>query len=277
MEAPSALRFDELDFGPGRAPGPAASVLRDVLEGRRLGVVVRGVLPLELAAQAVRSFAGRQAEIAANPAEYYEGRVFGRLLTTETELERYFDEAGRFAQAFDAVAGGEVRARIDAVLAHLGGGQPVEPARDARGRAYLALSVREMLPGGSILPHYENEALDCPQMAELAARLTPRAQVSVYVPLQVPQAGGILRLYALREEHAKSRAFMTGDRQSPAALAALDAEVAYLDTPVGAGDLLVFDASRYVHRVTKVEGARSRWTMGCFVGREAGGALVRWT
>ncbi|MBK7859918.1 MAG: hypothetical protein IPJ65_15095 [Archangiaceae bacterium] len=268
--------FDELSFD-ARAPGPLASALTDLIDGKRLGVVVRQVLDPSLLAAALARLTSGQTDFTIRPSGYFEGRVFGRLLTEEPDPELYFSDAARFDERSAAVLGPDFQRELDAAFATVAAGARVAPARDARGRSYLPLSIREMVPGGFIVPHYENEALDCPQMAELRARLTPRAQVSLYAPLQLPERGGALRLHDIGEADPRAKQYAGDDRASDEAMRQLDASARWLDVRVGVGDLLLFDASRYVHRVTRVEGARSRWTMGCFVGRDRDGALVRWT
>jgi hypothetical protein len=66
------------------------------------------------------------------------------------------------------------------------------------------------------------------------------------------------------------------DRKSAATLRVLD-ETRPVAARPGVGDLLLFDAGRHYHRVTKVEGATSRWTMGGFLARDPGhGVLYYW-
>jgi hypothetical protein len=68
------------------------------------------------------------------------------------------------------------------------------------------------------------------------------------------------------------------DRSAEETFRHLEEAHGYVDPNAGAGDLLLFDAGRHFHRVTRVEGSRARWTMGCFVGRDAqSGEYVVWS
>jgi hypothetical protein len=46
---------------------------------------------------------------------------------------------------------------------------------------------------------------------------------------------------------------------------ALERDYLKQEVPLSAGDLVVFDSGRFVHRVTAVEGARPRLTLGGFL------------
>src|SRR5262249_52994504 len=192
----------------------------------------------------------------------------GRILPHEHDMEGYFTESAAFPEESRALFRGlgvDFTARLENVLTTLAGSKPVQLAHTPDGRLYQAFSIREMLPGAFIDVHFENEAFDAPPMQPLLALLDGPQQLSAYLALSVPDEGGELTVYPLRGSDPEAAAIRTLDRTAESTYACIEAIAppAVLNTAVG--DLLVFDAGRHFHRVTRIGGQRARWTMGSFL------------
>lgn len=260
-----------------RLPATALDAVPDALAelhgGRRLALIVEGAFPLADLAAVVRRMDGGTL-LPGRPCPHYTGgRMFGRVLAHERDIEAYFAEATAFLEESPHlfVGSGGFLPTLGRFLSRLSGGRPVEVARDARGRPYQAFSVREMLPGAAIGLHYENEAFDSPSMGQLLGGLTGPQQLSAYLPLSLPEGGGELCVYDLRPEHPHFSALKSRDRLDAATHAELAAISRAHVLDAKPGDLLVFDAGRHYHWVERVRGTKPRWTMGTFLGRTRDG------
>jgi hypothetical protein len=199
---------------------------------------------------------------------YYTGRMFGRILPHERDLDAYFAESGVFPEESQALfhgLGPDFKGRLEEVLTALAGGKVVRLARTPDGRMYQPFSIREMLPGAFIDVHFENEAFDAPPMQELLEQLDGPEQLSAYLALAVPEEGGELSVYPLRGTDPQAAAIRALDRTAESTYAEIQAIAPRAVLNTGVGDLLIFDAGRHFHRVTRVGGRRSRWTMGSFL------------
>ncbi|MBK7859931.1 MAG: 2OG-Fe(II) oxygenase [Archangiaceae bacterium] len=238
-----------------------------VVERRMTGFIVRHALAPELVSSFLEQAKREPPPFPVFPSKHFTGRTIGQVLVvSEANLESYFASAAKLRGALESLGGACARLerRFVELFTALAGGLAVRPPADRTGRPYGPFTARELVPGGFIAPHCENETLRFPSMAELGGKLDPATQLSFYVPLQLPEAGGELELSGA--EHGKGFGAELGslDRTTPSTLAALKAHHVATLSP-GVGDLLVFDAGRFFHQVTKVEGTRPRWTLGGFL------------
>jgi hypothetical protein len=234
------------------------------------GMVIQNVFSPETMEAVVHRLLLGRCSIPSKASAYYPGRVFGRVLPGESDaaLGDYFREAAMFRDASRALFDGlatDFQTRLEELLQMMSGGRPVRLATSSQGKVYQAYSIREMLPGGEVGLHYENEAFDSESMAELKS-MCPRPHVtSVYLALQVPEKGGVLTLYSLGEDDPETPALKDMPRTDERTLARIEEFSIPHELVTRPGDMLLFDAGRYYHRVTRVEGTRPRWTLGSFV------------
>ncbi|MBZ0120804.1 MAG: 2OG-Fe(II) oxygenase [Sandaracinaceae bacterium] len=267
----------EPSFTPTRAPsfarglleldaaqvGAHRGVLAELFEDRRVGLVVHGAVAPEACARLVDTLT-RSTPVAPDAMKHFDGQCFGpTLIVWEEALDRYLEAAQGATEALARVTG--IPATIDAILSQLAG-LPVSAPPAPDGRAYCPANVRMLRPDSGIALHCENETTGFPPMRELIERIDTTTQLSFYVLLQAPEAGGELRIEPLREGEPSGAPLRSLPRDEPAVLRALDRLEAIVP-PMRAGDLLVFDAGRHYHRVMPVRGARPRWTLGAFVAR----------
>lgn len=256
-----------------------SSLLLDILSGQTAGVILRGFYPAKALQPIVEQLTKEECSMRSRPSPYFTGKTFGRLLTAETDMSSYYNEAQNVDRALREVFApiGDFRTRLEQILAQLSQQKTIQVPQSAEGQMYLPISTREMLPGGSIDLHYENENFDCPTMKYLESQLNAREQASIYLTLATPEGGGELRVYPVREKTAACTQFSMMDRTAPETFTQLEREHGYSVLNAGVGDLLIFDAGRYYHRVTTVTGKRSRWTMGSFIAHSRQDVVYYWS
>lgn len=237
-------------------------VLAEIIAGQRLGVIVRSVFDPALLAFVVAEL--ERGALTATRVEHYGGRQYGRaLVISPDDLTEYFAESQRvrdvFARLF-APAGYEPRIRE--VLSLLGPGNDVVPPTSRTGEMYGPTTIRVLGQGGAIDLHCENETARFPAMKDLGPRI--REQVSFYIPLALPEEGGELHIYGARFDAAAGASLARMDRKRAETIRFAESRGDIVARP-GVGDMIIFDAGRYYHRVTPVVGPCARWTMGGFV------------
>lgn len=248
--------------------GDAASapdLLDRMFAGDRLGVIVRGALPADAAADILaKATAG---SLPAMPSDHYAGMNYGpTLIVSGSDLRPYFATAGSLAGL--SGAGIDVEARLAALLGSLASGRPPGRPRHANGSAYAPLGLRMLTPGGTIDLHCENETVHFPSMRDLGPKLDGRTILSFYTPIALPDAGGDLEVYPMRFGEPSGADLTRIDRRGEALESLLQKHSPTIARPV-VGDVLIFDAGRHYHRVTPVIGARARWTLGGFAALSA--------
>ena len=148
--------------------------------------------------------------------------------------------------------------RILSVIA----GRPVDLVPAPNGATYAPVSARRLLEGATLTIHRGNEFFGWPSNHDLVNRVDTRDQISFFTPLAPPPAGGALHVYPgyfSPQERERFERFSTEDFDRA------DREMGATVLTPAAGDLVVFDGGRYLHRVTAALGGE-RWTIGGFVG-----------
>lgn len=242
------------------------NLLEELITGRRLGVVVRGFLTASEAASLVQGVSSQAETGPCTPVPHASGAVYGGLLA----MAHAIGMEGYLAQAAGtrAMRVGEVS--LDTLLRDrlalvAGGHRPSTPV-STDGRAYAPFSVRRMDAGGTLLLHCENETADMPMLAEVAAQIDPPFQLSFYVLLARPTAGAELFIYPFCHGEPGAQAVTDGGREVDSVLARTKG-VPIVSPEMEAGDLILFDAGRYYHLLTRCVGPQPRWTMGALLAR----------
>ncbi|HCH62916.1 MAG: hypothetical protein CL927_01755 [Deltaproteobacteria bacterium] len=272
-EGPLApLRFIDVH---ARDLSRVADSLVEMLDMRLTGVIVREAFP-KAALQAavahlsatpapvrawdIRCFGDREPE---TQDPRYAGFSFGMSLTNSfADLSLYLASSAQMVAALPELFGGsyDFLAELQRILSVIAG-RPVAPMPAPNGATYAPVSARRLLEGATLTIHRGNEFFDWPSNHDLVQRVDTRDQISFFTPLQPPPAGGALHIYPgyfppPQREHLEvksARELAEADRQM---------QVTVLNPE--AGDLVVFDGGRYLHRVTAAHGGE-RWTIGGFV------------
>jgi hypothetical protein len=163
-------------------------------------------------------------------------------------------------------------ARFDDVLSRIAGGRRAGVARSPLGVPYLPMLFRRVKEGMGVPPHFELQVLASASYTHLKTFLDTTTMVSFYFQLGLPESGGELVIHDVRWEEEEARTLAEGGKS----LLAKMTERPSLTIPLRVGDLVFFESGRYVHRVTRVEGQRSRWTVGGFLCLGADGVSVHY-
>ena len=247
------------------------------------GLIVRGAFPAGVAARAVDRLAGPDEDLVrcevpvrdliyrareddvlrANPPYL----VCRDLISSPLDQVDYFDSARRFRRGcrrlFDG--GPDFQERVEAVLAVLGGGRPVDVPRGPAGQPYAHATVRIWPTGHAIGTHCGLEILTVPGFAPLQDMIDVSGQLSYFSLLQAPASGGVLALHDVRVADLDDQRRVLGVPMELVAALRPSTPI-HLDP----GDLLVFDGGRIFHRVGEIGPGPNRVTIGGFVALDRG-------
>ena len=189
--------------------------------------------------------------------------------------DHYFDEAARFEATCRALFAGQpdpdFTARLEQTFARMSGGRAIAvPAGSRPGSRYTPATIRSLPPGCEIPVHVGNYFLTTPACRHLATLVDLKDQLSFFIPLQTPEGGG--ELVVFRKEWGTDVPEMTRDARGGWDERG-DPWPAQSFTPK-TGELLLFNGGRFYHRVSRVTGARNRWTIGGFASLSTDGSLV---
>jgi hypothetical protein len=240
-------------------------LLGDMYRRRYCGAVIRGAFEREHMLDLAAALEAGLPDMPRAVAPTFKGGLYGTPLVMGAEdLRDYISDADRFRRAiapfFDGPDG--LERRIEAVLSPIAGGAVVEIARTDDGRGYLPASMRVLVEGDSLPIHYENGTAKYESMKRLLPHIDVETIMSFYVPVRLPDAGGILEVFTTDCAGDGDRIIET--LGGPDRARAILAERGYIEVLPQIGDMLVFDGGRYYHVVTEVRGQRARWTLGGF-------------
>ena len=256
--------------------GEATTALQDLRAGRLDAVVLHEVLSGDQAGALVEALE-RNAddfERTSFPGPF-RSHFMGRNLNLEDPgLGAYFEAEQAFRGSFRSLGarvGIDLEAHICAILAAADPGVQYSPAPGPDpGTRYFFTTAREHLPGGYIPAHFDNEQASRPSYRHLAPLIDGDIH-SFVLTLSSAEAGGHLELIDIRageqgerfaaDDRVRRSGHLEGVRTQP------------IDVPPGT--LVAVASGRLLHRVTPVEGDRTRWTLCSFLGssRDSGSVL----
>jgi hypothetical protein len=196
----------------------------------------------------------------------FKGGLYGTPLVLGSEdLQDYLRDAERFRAAIAPLfaSSGGLEGRIESVLARIGGGLPVEVARADDGRGYVPATVRVLVAGDSLPIHYENGTTKYASMKRLLPQVDTETIISFYIPVALPEAGGILEVFTTDCSGDGDRIIQ--ELGGPERARTILAQRGCIEVRPAVGDMLVFDGGRHYHLVTEVQGNTARWTLGGFL------------
>jgi hypothetical protein len=188
------------------------------------------------------------------------------------DLVAYFREAPGFHAALTELFTGvtDLEARVTGLLSSLDRGRRYVAAPGPRpGLDHMFTTLRAHLPGGFIPPHFDNE-----QAFRQSYRLIlPYINSDLYsfvLAFSRGEAGGALEIFNL--QHGGKRYRMV-DGEDDASNIDLDG-VESIRFRLEPGEMILFNSGRYLHRVTPVTGALTRWTACSFMAESRSGHHV---
>ncbi len=250
------------------------NALREIYNGDRGGLVIQGVYSKDEMARVVDRLDGGQDKfplmhLPPNQGSYFLGLC---LEGGDPTLVDYLNSAERFREetlpVFSDMAPFEER--IEGIIGTLAGEREVQLARYSDGRAYTPATIRILPDGGQLAPHCGNEMYNRPSYEHLNSFVDNHDQLSYFLTLQEAEEGGGLIIYSLKWNEVGPDHILPDERSN---VGALLGEAEWMEVRPTAGDVLIFDGGRYLHRVDWVHG-RTRWTMGGFMMFDQSGEKV---
>lgn len=228
------------------------------------GMLVRGVVPVEVANRAVAILEHPGCPLEKFPmGSSFIGHCRGLGLDrSEGDLGLYFDVARRSIETMKSLA--EFRALCEPViriLEHLTANLPVLTPAGPDTRSYLPYNFRCFPPGGLIPPHIEMEQKGRESYRHLNSLLDEKTLISFFLTLQASEEGGELAIHDLHWNELGPENFDRGHTQLQPLLENRNSLIIKPDV----GDLLIFNGGSFAHEVTPVLGRKNRWTLGGFL------------
>ena len=246
-------------------------LIEEMLAAKLTGVVVRGAFPEQLVNEAVANLESDDLGDAWDAPNA--GMTGGEIRTigdaaTPTftafrgpSAQRYADSARRHERWTQAIFKDEhPTPHLQRIFSGLFQGRAAAAPAFEDGVSWAPYNYRALDPNVQIYSHHDNHyGLEIYQ--HLDERFDRGALLSWFITLQPAELAGQLVIYGL-----------WGSDPNPPMLPTrfLDTEILERDfkrsiLDLRAGDLVIFDSGRHVHRVTPVEGARPRLTLGGFL------------
>ncbi len=246
-------------------------LLERIFRSETTGVVVHGALPADMIERSIRRLDSEA--LASAWRSPNAGMPGGEIRTIGDAATPTFTSFGgpstaRYAAGVtqhddwtDAVFEGDSPTpHLQRILSGLFGGRPAAPATFEDGSRWMPFNYRALDPGVQIYSHHDNHyALDI--YRDLDAELDRSALLSWFVTLQPAEVDGELIVYGLWGSDPNPPMLPTRFLDTAALERDFERKVVELE----AGDLVIFDAGRHVHRVSPVAGARARVTLGGFL------------
>jgi hypothetical protein len=177
------------------------------------------------------------------------------------DLGDYFAEEPRFRAALSGLTVPQLEGRIVEVLQRFDCDRSYRAAPGpGPGARHFFTTLRGHGTGAYIPAHFDNESTVRPSYRHVGALIEPRIY-SFVLAFSRAEAGGALEFFNLREEEHSAR-FRNVDEGVPKP----DVEgLERVSIRLAPGDMIVLNSGGYLHRVTPVEGARTRWTACSFM------------
>src|SRR5262249_17765525 len=145
--------------------------LRQIYNGTRGGIVVRGVYTKEEMARVVARLENSQEkfpqmQLPASQKSYFLGLC---LEGGSPALEEYLNAAARLREEMVPIFDGmePFEARVEKLFRSFAGGRRVQLARFSDGRSYTPATIRILPVGGQLAPHCGNEMFNRPSYTHL--------------------------------------------------------------------------------------------------------------
>jgi len=188
------------------------------------------------------------------------------------DLNAYFEHAPAFRAGLKQLFSGSVdlETRITGLLSCLDSGRPYHAAPGPRPQLdHMFTTLRAHMPGGFIPPHFDNE-----QAYRDSYRLImPRISADLFsfvLAFSRPEVGGELEVFNMKHGGRKFRMVDGPDDAAHLDLTGVES-VRFKLKP---GEMILFNSGRYLHRVTPVSGAATRWTACSFMAESRTGDQV---
>jgi hypothetical protein len=179
------------------------------------------------------------------------------------DLKEYFAEAANFRQRLARLfpEALDLERRLSRLMSALDQGCDYASAPGPQpGQSYMFTTIRAHRPGGYIPAHFDDEQATRPSYRYLVPLIRMKL-FSFVLAFSQAEEGGALEIFNLKPEKDGQR-IAVGDRSAVKPDLEAAEKVVFRLEP---GDMIVFSSGRYLHRLTPVVGARTRWTACSFM------------
>ncbi|BAY66157.1 hypothetical protein NIES22_62700 [Calothrix brevissima NIES-22] len=257
-----------------------SSALQDMLFNRSFeGMIIRDVLPrdaVELIVSRLEKNEGGMSEILDSKfAEAIKGAytLGENIVFCDSGLQQYFNYAAVFRQKCATLFQGtlDFEERMEFVLRSLSGGLSVKVPKGTQGETYIPATIRKLPTDHEFPIHVGNDFLNSPQSEHLRTIVDTTDQLSFFIPLVLPEAGGELVIYGLEWDGEE---LLFDDTNSNSGYGArlyqqshqvFDHQYGSMSFKPGIGDMVLFDGGRFYHCIAPTVGSRARMTIGGFL------------
>jgi hypothetical protein len=262
------------------------TAVADMYAGSLDGMIIRGVLPRDAVELVVdrldRGEFGLEATKFPAFAHLEDGPyTLGRaLMASAADIDASFRGGNEFREQCRVLFRGTVdfEQRIEQAVGILSGGLPVRVPSGPEYGSYTSATIRVLPNGHGIGIHVGSDFLFFPQCQHLADLVDGDDQLSYFVPLVAPEAGGELIVYALEWQDMARHYTPAGQSDINNFILAMVESYETMIFRPNPGDLLLFNGGRYYHRIAPTVGARPRCTIGGFLARsKARDAIYYWS
>jgi hypothetical protein len=240
------------------------------------GIILQDVYdPATCAALCARLEEGRHGLVrTAFPAPFHAFFLGMNLNLTPPDLTEYFQAAPVFRERLTRLFTGaiDLETRVTALLSALDAGRPYLAAPGPRpGVDHMFTTLRAHRTGGFIPRHFDDE-----QASRESYRLIMPHVVSdlfsFVLAFSRAEAGGELEIFNLRH---RGRRFRMVDGEADARHLSVEG-VESVTFRLAPGEMIIFNSGRYLHSVTPVIGATTRWTACSFMAESQTGDVLCW-
>lgn len=257
------------------------TALEDMLYNRSFeGMIIREVLPKDVVEQVVSRLeeneGGMSAILDSKFAEAVKGAytLGENIVFCDPSLQQYFDYAAVFRQKCHTLFEGtlDLEERMESVLGFVSGGKKVQiPTGPQQGQTYIPATIRKVPTDHEFPIHVGNDFLNSPQSDHLRSLVDITDQLSYFIPLVLPEAGGELVIYGLEWDGEPLNFDDTnsdsgyGSRLYQRSHPRFDEQYGSMTFKPGVGDMMLFDGGRFYHCIAPTVGDRTRITIGGFL------------
>jgi hypothetical protein len=240
------------------------------------GILVRDVYDRATCAAVCEQLeAGRHGLVRTSfPAPFHAFFLGMNLNLAPADLSGYFAAAPVFRERLAGVFAPAVdlESRVAGLLSGLDGGRRfVAAPGPARGVDHMFTTLRAHRPGGFIPQHFDDEQDARPSYRFITPHLVSDV-FSFVLAFSQAEAGGELEVFNLRHG---GRRFRMVDGDSDARHLSVEG-VESVRFRLAPGEMIVVNSGRYLHRVTPVVGAVTRWTACSFMAESRTGDVLCW-
>lgn len=237
------------------------NMMQDIYDRKIYGIIVHNVFSPQEASTIVERL--KLINLSLRWRKFFNASIYGQPLLVSQDLNQYCEEAAQFMPEFRELFSGLMgyENRITKILSAISGGLSVEVPTAPNGEPYSPVSIRVLEKNQFIGAHFDNYFLHhLPAYQHLSKILELEDHFGCFTMLSVPDAGGEIILYDL--DWSDTENGMMKDGQP---IESVIDKYDQMSIQLGVGDMIFHRGGRIYHRISPVEGARERITIGSFV------------